>query len=428
MGLFFFNQKLENVSLRFLPKASTAWQFFNWTIARIPFGKKPLMLNMDETACRLFYESKPGILATRAIAKSASRGLLSQQAKRGNTRASLSLVALICDDSSIQPKLPQFLLGNEHILPVPLAGQLKADGGLPSNIRVCRHKSAWINDEKLADIVAHWSRALAEFRHSHQPILILDACPAHLGPKFLGACRRHNIWVQYIPARMTWLLQPCDTHCFGMLKRMFRREYHLALITSATGQVGVRRIVEIIVQGVREVMQGHRWAPAFVGNGWQYQQRFIRQKILKLLEWDTIPSLPAILPNYKEMRSIFPGNREIPFDVMLGVHRPPPPRRVHAPPPLPPPLGVPLAPGGVWHGRLRSSSKLQLDSSEAAPAQAVITDSAPPIDACVASEPWHPSALPSATPPPLPPRRRLFPVGRRMPPPMRARVRADSVS
>ena len=47
------------------PEAATAWQWFNWTVTQIPFGKRPLLLNMVETVCRLFYESKPGILATR---------------------------------------------------------------------------------------------------------------------------------------------------------------------------------------------------------------------------------------------------------------------------------------------------------------------------------------------------------------------------
>ena len=385
-------------------------------------------MNMDETACRLFYESKPGILATRAIAQSAAKGLVSQQVKKGNTRASLSLVALLCDDTSIQPKLPQFLIGNEHILPEPLAGQMRADGTLPSNVRVWRHKSAWVNDDKLADIALHWARALAEFRDSHQPILLLDACPAHLGQRFLMACRRYNIWVLFVPARMTWLLQPADTHCFAMLKRLIRREYHLELICSSSGIVNVRRILEIILQGIRQVMQGHKWAPAFAGNGWQYKQPHLRQKILRMLEWDTNPQIPDTLPDYTAMRSVFQVNREIPLDLLLGVHRPSSSRRELSPPPMPPPLGEPIAPGGVWQGRLRSSSTLHLEPTAAVSTRVEVSASASSSSTDAPSIPCRPSESPAEVPLAPLPRRRIVPVGRRMPAPKRARALADSAS
>ena len=47
-------------------KATAAWQWFNWTLQRVPLGKTPLRLNFDETSCRLFYETAPGIFGKRA--------------------------------------------------------------------------------------------------------------------------------------------------------------------------------------------------------------------------------------------------------------------------------------------------------------------------------------------------------------------------
>ena len=99
------------------PKASASWRWFNWSIAQLPAGKAPLRLNMDETTCRLFCDAAEGVIASELIARAARKGRVAQQATRGQTRSALSLIALLCDDSSIQPRLPQYILGNEHVLP-----------------------------------------------------------------------------------------------------------------------------------------------------------------------------------------------------------------------------------------------------------------------------------------------------------------------
>ena len=84
----------------------------------MPAGKTPLVLNMDETACKLFYASQAGAIASEPFALAGRQGKIAQQASVGNTKAALSLVALLCNNQKIQAHLPQFLIGNENILPV----------------------------------------------------------------------------------------------------------------------------------------------------------------------------------------------------------------------------------------------------------------------------------------------------------------------
>ena len=179
---------------------------------------------MDETACRLFYDGTDGILASEPIARAARKGRLAQNVTRGQTRSVVSLVALLCEDSRVQAELPQYIIGNEHVLPATVVTQLRAEGALLRNVHLVRRKSAWANDALLASIARHWGRVLASRRAHQQPILLVDACNAHLARRFLDTCSRWKIWLVYVPARLTWLVQPANTHCFALLKALLREK------------------------------------------------------------------------------------------------------------------------------------------------------------------------------------------------------------
>ena len=55
-------------------EATASWKWFNWLLAQLPPNKQPLLLNMDETACRLFYDPAKGVLASELVALAARRG------------------------------------------------------------------------------------------------------------------------------------------------------------------------------------------------------------------------------------------------------------------------------------------------------------------------------------------------------------------
>ena len=97
-------------------EAAASWKWFKWSLVQLPPNKQPLLLNMDETACRLFYDLATGVLASELVALAVRRRQLTQSASTAQTRSVLSFVALLCSDSSLQPRLPQYVLGNEHVL------------------------------------------------------------------------------------------------------------------------------------------------------------------------------------------------------------------------------------------------------------------------------------------------------------------------
>ena len=106
-------------------EAAASWKWFKWSLVQLPPNKQPLLLNMDETACRLFYDLATGVLASELVALAVRRRQLTQSASTAQTRSVLSLVAVLCNDSSLQPRLPQYNLDNEHVLQASVLGELR---------------------------------------------------------------------------------------------------------------------------------------------------------------------------------------------------------------------------------------------------------------------------------------------------------------
>ena len=62
-------------------------------------------------------------------------------------------------------------------------------------------------------------------RERYQPLLIFDAVPLHLADEVMGELATAGIWYLVTPARLTWLLQPLDTHAFAKYKRYLKTRF-----------------------------------------------------------------------------------------------------------------------------------------------------------------------------------------------------------
>ena len=321
-------------------------------------------------------------------------------------RAGFTFVALVCDDVSLQPRLPQFLLGNEAIFPASMVASMRET--LPPNIRLWRRKSGWVTKPLMREILKELCVALGELTASHFVVLLLDTAGSHICPVFLRAASRRGIAVQFVPAKLTWLLQPLDTHVFARLKRYLILLYRQDLLQSGSRATELSARLAAVIQACRKVLQAHAWASAFDANGFSvHAQREARQTILEELQWERVPELPAALPTLSEFAAIFPTRTDIPLAGLLLVYR----DRGAEPPALPPPedlalaLPAPEAHPNPWFGRLRSSSSLAL--APAGPADL------PPLPA----PPELPAVGMPLPPSPAAPRRppaagRALPVGR----------------
>ena len=139
-------------------------------------------------------------------------------------------VGLVCDVPEAQRVLPQIVIGNFHTLPKKAMAALLAK--LPDNVHLLRRKSAWNDKGLYAIIIRMIAEALAPFAGAYQPILLHDAFRGHIAWNVFAAFTRVGIWPIIVPALMTSLLQPLDTHVFAEYKWWVQELYQRALAES----------------------------------------------------------------------------------------------------------------------------------------------------------------------------------------------------
>ena len=344
-----------------------AWQWWNFSEAQST-DKPILRINLDETSCKLHYDQKRGLAVTRQRALSrAKKAEIVQDVSQQKLRGCFTHIAMICDDESLQPRLPQIFLGNEHIFTKGMVEAAQRD--LAKNIILWGRKSAWANKATMVQVVQALATALGPELAARRVMLLLDAAKIHMGTGFLRACTARGILVHYVPAKLTWLLQPLDTHAFARFKVAIGTNYRREIMKH--GQCDLSAMLRIVAGAVRKVLQGVRWAYAFDGNGFGKKQGEVRKTILEVLDQASAVGPSSQLPTYHQFTLIFPRRAAIPLADLLSFHR----RRHQAAPHEPVPAAAHAlepAPRGhgpqphAWHGRLRSSSFLSLPADEEA--------------------------------------------------------------
>ena len=379
-----------------------------------------LRINLDETACRLHCDQKRGLAVCRQRALSRARKAeIVQDVSRGKLRGCFTLIAMICDDPSLQPLLPQVILGNEHILQQRVVQQIRP--ALAGNIHLWRRPSAWANRHTMVEVVQLLARALGSTLRSRRVMLLLDACYIHMGSGFLRACARRGILVHYVPAKLTWLLQPLDTHAFARFKIFIGCEYRQEIMRR--GRCELSAMVHIVARAVRRILQGVAWSSAFDGNGIGKGQRRVRKTILTVLERDAAVGASFQLPTLSQFACMFPARTTLPLADLLYFHRGLPARMAapEAATPSPAPDVAARPKHGAWHGRLRSSSALSLAHDETS-----MEEPAPASVSAITSGAASSSRDGAGPAPPSPYVERLWvPMTRPPAPPVRKRKSAE---
>ena len=68
-------------------------------------------------------------------------------------------------------------------------------------------------------------------------------------------------------------------------------------------------MVRLVVQTIRAVLNGNRWAAAFVSNGLDGSQANVSKYIKDMLEYDVLPQYARARPNADALRRCWPRNR-----------------------------------------------------------------------------------------------------------------------
>ena len=194
-----------------------------------------------------------------------------------------------------------------------------------------------------------------------QPVLLMDAHRVHCHGSVLAACLSEGIWPIIAPARMTWLLQPLDTHVFKAYKEYLRAAYQRARLLNGAGDLSMVQFVAALCDTIRHVLHGRRWAAAFDQNGFGQRQALVSRTVLQRLQAPAPLDIPAAMPALGELQVCFPKRAAVPVGMFLRPYQQRPQVVVAGPPVLPraKPLlprrpAVTARPGPVTRAQTRS--------------------------------------------------------------------------
>ena len=313
-------------------QALGVWQWHNFLETNVPDGKELVLLNLDETCVPLFHgDQKGNVIARRRKGDPQQQPV--QKATRREMRACVTHVAVIASAPAVQQLLPQDVLGNCSVLLARDITALKDE--LPPNVNLVRGKSGWTNAPYLCKLMPRIAAAVRRAGEHYWPVLLMDCARQHLHVSVLRAAARCHIRLVFIPAKLTWLLQPCDTHVFMKYKRELRAQYQDGRAAAEDGRVTVRMWLRMIVRTIIKVMESTDWQAAFRADGFGDNQLGTSRYVLTHLDGAAMIPADNEEPTRETLAALLPAGTKFNENILLG--RPTrTPTSLHVPRSLPP--------------------------------------------------------------------------------------------
>jgi hypothetical protein len=292
----------------FWDEAVATWKWYNFIKNEAPTGKTTVCINLDETYVNFYQGQHKGNVAVQTHDLPVDEPPLHQRASRQQLRLGLTHVGLVCDVPLLQPLLPQVLI-------VPDRALLKRDlaaaiNSMPGYIYVLRRPSKWVSVSILVWIMRLIAWSIRQMRSQYNVIILMDVLSQHFHPDVLQAMSMLQFTYVFVPARLTWLLQPLDTHVFALYKRHLQRvTSRQRAVSDASGQPSILQWLAHIRNTIEMVLNAQPWIHAFRDNGFGAQQTlvstFIRRHLIEATELVVASSLPTVA----DIKTVFPNNR-----------------------------------------------------------------------------------------------------------------------
>lgn len=238
-----------------------------------------------------------------------------QRLRGGEKRINFTHLAFLCNQPAIQPRLPHIIFVARSAMTHAQWDELCAE--MPDNVYLKRMPGSW-NTVAQHLVVLRLLRAVLEpFMADYQPILSFDAAPIHLDNAILRLLQNSDIWYVIIPARMTWLLQPLDTHCFMHFKKYLKQHFQDEFGGYAE-RASIMYMIRLLVRAIRFVIQGRDWSVAWSQNGMNADHNGVSRFILQQMQVATVGPFSTDVPSPAHLAVIWPRNRIFPVDTIMA--------------------------------------------------------------------------------------------------------------
>ncbi len=293
-----------------ISEARVFWQWCNYLVSQVAPPKRLLWVNMDETSVAYTYGGARGNVVSKRR-RPADAGEPTERLTRGEQRGAITYAAFVCSEPAAQSVLPQILIGNKHMFTQRLMRAISAE--VPCNVHLWAEPSSWMNIWLLVKTLKLLGRALEPFLSEYQPILLLDCAPQHIHWRIANAAALYGIWLVYVPAKLTWLLQPCDTHLFSYLKAWLRREYTRRRSETLTGRLSGEGWLRMLFHAVAAVVNARHWSRAFDEVGAAERQARLTAYVRSHTAHDLSEIIPALRLTPDALQLSFPASTRVPY-------------------------------------------------------------------------------------------------------------------
>lgn len=167
------------------------------------------------------------------------------------SRGHMTYVAAVANDPEVHRILPQQLLPNTARMTRADKARLAA---LPAPLVQVKDTQGWVTAENFCGILTRIRRACRRVHPNRPVIIVMDCAPQHLARNVQAHIRRLGLLVVLVPASMTWLLQPLDTHVFQHLKESISSAQTTCRGEAPDGVMPPGRWVDIVARSIRETV------------------------------------------------------------------------------------------------------------------------------------------------------------------------------
>lgn len=256
---------------------------------------------MDE-ASLAFHLS--GVVGTVLSTKPFKRVMPGDRARLSHRRGNVTYMASICSDPAFNKCLPQILLGNANCFPKRVL--VEVEGELGPNIYAWRENSSWNNRALMRRYIALLCDCLGEVMQEREVYLVLDMASCHLHPSVLKLAMKKRVRIILVPAGMTGVLQPLDSHVFRQFRAKMQEGWLERKSATDDGQVSLQTWFKIVNDAIDAIVVSKSWRHAFERVRILSSQSLISPKLLKALAWESCPEIPNKLPAPGQAARMFP--------------------------------------------------------------------------------------------------------------------------
>ena len=288
---------------RCLTKASIATRvaiflrWSDWLLNDALAGKDVVVVNMDETSIGNVPASQHGNVIERK-----RLGILPDPSERKPPKLPrCSLMAAISSEPSLQKCLPQVLLPKTPAKKKPSLRLTSAISQAGDPVEAWHGSSGFANSL----VVRHWLTRVRRKVHRARPqaqlVVAIDMCSTHKGLTVLRHARQLGLAVILVPARMTWLLQPLDSHIFAPLKQRLRRLVALHKAEQRAGGIDLGSYTSLCGQAIQTTLVSRDWSHVMRGSGLAQGPREVRPALLEHVQGLDLAARP---PSVQELAEI----------------------------------------------------------------------------------------------------------------------------